>query len=95
MKNIINKPFGLYVLWVVICLAYCVFGLALSTTSDSSAQIPFVVGGFTVVGLICGIFLISIFNMFYSKRILYVNIVAAILTGSIIIYFLIKMITLK
>ena len=98
MKNIIIHPLGLYFLWIIICL---IFGLSipiLSAGSDSSAQIPFVLWTYTLVGLVCGTFLISLLNMFlfkeWVKKFWYLNGFVTLVTGAVIVYFLVKIITL-
>ncbi|WP_442587187.1 hypothetical protein ACSBL2_14190 [Pedobacter sp. AW31-3R] len=98
MKNIKIGPVNLYLLWIVICLSLWLFIPVLSAGTDSSAQAPFVIGIYVIVALILGIFIISILNMFlfreWVKKFWHVNGFIALITGGIILYFIIKMITL-
>ena len=98
MKKIISTPLGLILLWMGVCLVFGLFIPYITAGQDSSAEIPLVMGFYTVIGLVCGIFLISIFNMFYfknsSKKSQYVNGSLTVITGCIVLYFIIKMTTL-
>lgn len=62
---------------------------------NSSAEIPLILRFYAVVGLVCGIFLISIFNMSYFKNSLQkfrlVNGSLTIIMGCIVLYFIINL----
>ena len=98
MKNIIYSPPGFYLSWIIVCI---VFGLLIPIITkgyDSSAQTPFILGTYTLVALVCGTFLISLLNMLvfkaWVKKFWYINGSITLCTGIIIVYFLIKVITL-
>lgn len=98
MKNIIYSPLGLYCLWIVICSVLWLCIPFLSMHSASSAQVPFVLGTYVIVGIVCGAFLISLLNMIlfrgWVKKFWYINGSVTLITGGMIVYFLIKIITL-
>lgn len=98
MKNIRVGPVKLYLLWITICLSLWLLIPLFSAHSDSSAQIPFVIGFYVIVALILGLFVISILNVFlfkeWVKKFWYVNSSIFLITGGIILYFIIKMVTL-
>ena len=98
MKNIIYSPLGLYCLWIAICLVLWLCIPFLSMHSDSSAQVPFVLRIYVIVGIVCGAFLISLLNMFlfrdWGKKFWYINGFVTLITGGVFLYFLIKIITL-
>ena len=98
MKNTKLGPFGLYLIWIGLCLVFGILIPVLSANSDSSAQVPFVLGTYIFIALICGIFLISILNMLLFKqltrRLLYLNGVITVVTGGVIVYYLFKIFTL-
>lgn len=90
------KPWRLYLLWIAICSFFYLFIPVLSANSDSSAQVPFVLGTYARVALICGTFLISLINTFmfreWFKKFWYINITITLSLGAVIIWFLMKMI---
>lgn len=98
MKNVMPKPWRLYLLWIAICFFFYLFIPALSANSDSSAQVPFMLWTYALVALVCGTFLISLINMFlfrkWFRKFWYVNVTVTLSLGGLIIWFLIKMITL-
>ncbi|GEM_PF-1543388 len=98
MKNFTFNPFKLYLFWIILCLVFVLVIPFLSANEHSSAQIPFALGTYALISLVCGIFAISILNMFlfrnWVSKFWYINFPITILTGGIIIYFFIKMITL-
>lgn len=98
MKNMKVGPVKLYLLWIGICLSFWLLVPFLSAGSDSSAQVPFVIGVYVVVALILGLFIISILNMFlfrdWVKKFWYVNGTISVVLGLVIAYFLLKMLTL-
>lgn len=98
MKNIIYSPLGFYLSWIIVCI---IFGLLIPMIAkgyDSSEQIPFILGTYTLVALVCGTFLISLLNMLVfksrGKKFWCINSFITLATGALIIYFLIKIITL-
>ncbi len=97
MKKIYS-PVGFYVLWIIICLFFLLLVPFISRNYHSSAQVPFVLGTYAIIGLVCGTFLISLLNMIlfksWVKKFWYINGLITFVTGFVIIYFLIKMITL-
>ena len=98
MKNTQLGPFGLYLFGIGLCLVFGLLIPVLSANSDSSAQVPFVMGTYAIMALICGAFLISIINMFlfksWVKKFWYINGTITIATGTLIFYFLVKIATL-
>jgi threonine/homoserine/homoserine lactone efflux protein len=98
MKNIKFGPLGLYILWIGICLIFGALIPVLSANSDSSAQAPFMLGIYAVIPLVLGLFVISLLKLFLFKDLIkkfkYINGVIAIITGFIIVYFIIKILTL-
>nr|WP_199082231.1 hypothetical protein [Pedobacter sp. ASV19] len=92
-KNKIG-PVGLYLLWIVICLIFALLVPVLSSHSDSSAEVPFVIRTYAIIALVLGLFIISLLNIFIFKewvrRYWYINGIITILAGSIIVYFLVK-----
>ena len=98
MKSVINSPVGLYCLWILICLVLWLAIPFLSMRSDPGAQVPFVLGTYIIVGIVCGTFIISLLNMILYKgwirKFWYINGSMTLITGGVIVYFLIKIITL-
>lgn len=98
MKNIIYSPFGFYLLWIILCIVFGLLIPIITKEYDSSAQIPFILGTYTLIALVCGTFLISLLNMLvfktWGKKFWYVNGFITFFTGVLVVYFLIKIITL-
>ncbi|SHG42649.1 hypothetical protein SAMN04488522_105465 [Pedobacter caeni] len=98
MKNIKTGPVRLYLCWIGLCLIFWLFIPVLSANSHTSAQVPFVLGTYAVMALICGTFLISLLNIFlfreWVKKFKYISGMITVSTGAIITWFLIKMLTL-
>ncbi|KIO74847.1 hypothetical protein TH53_24115 [Pedobacter lusitanus] len=95
MKNNRFGAIGLYLLWIGSCFLFGLFIPALSAGSSSSSEVPFVLRTYAIIGLICGTFLISLFNMFFFrewfKKFWYINGFITLLTGGIIVYHIVKM----
>lgn len=98
MKNIIYSPFGFYLSWIILCIIFDLLIPIITKQCDSSAQVPFILGTYTLVALICGTFLISLLNMLvfktWIKKFWYINGFITFFTGILIVYFLIKIFTL-
>lgn len=98
MRNVIFNPIRLYIAWTAVSLIFGLLIPTLSASHDLSSQAPFVLGTYTLIGLICGNFAISILNMILFKKWLtrfwYINWTVFLVCGSIIVYFFIKIITL-
>lgn len=93
------SPIRLYLIWILICLSLTLFIPLLSVEDGSSAGIPLVVGFYIIAILILGLFIISILNMFLfkelAKKFKYVNGTIAVVLGTVIIYFLWKIIAIN
>ncbi|MBB5648937.1 hypothetical protein [Pedobacter cryoconitis] len=101
MEKSLNNKFGLVILflsWISLCLIFRLFIPAFSAGSSSSSEVPFVLRIYTIIGPVCGTFLISLSNMFFfkewTKRFWYINGFITLVTGGIIAYYVVKMITL-
>lgn len=90
------NPLRLYLYWIALCIFFYLLIPVLSTNSDSSAQVPFVLGIYALLALICGTFTISIIDMWmfkkWFKQFWYVNVAVTLCLGAVIVLFLGKMI---
>lgn len=86
----------MYLLWIGVFLSFMLLIPALSKYSDSSAQIPFVLGVYGIVIFVLGLLIISIFNISRRRNVgyLYLNIVILVSTLSVGLYFFIKMLSI-
>lgn len=70
----------------------------LSAGDSSSAEVPLILWTYAIIGLVCGTFLISLFNTLFLKkwvkRFWYLNGFIALVIGGIIDYYGVKMISL-
>ena len=101
MEKSLNNNFGtisLYLLWIGLCLIFGLMIPILSTGTRSCFEVPFMLWTYTIIGLVCGTFLISLSNMFFLKkwikRLWYLNGFIALVIGGIIAYYGVKMINL-
>jgi len=101
MEKSLNNKFGpvsLFLLWIGLCLVFGLFIPALSAGSSSSSEVPFMLWTYAIIGLVCGTFLISLSNTFFfkewTKKFWYINGFITLVTGGIIAYYVVKMITL-
>ncbi|KIO75766.1 hypothetical protein TH53_18795 [Pedobacter lusitanus] len=101
MEKSLNKkfgPVGLSLLWIGLCLIFGLIIPALSAGSSSSSEVPFVLQIYNIIGLVCGTFLISLSNTFFFKewvrRFWYLNGFITLITGGMIAYYVVKMISL-
>lgn len=92
------RPVSLFLLWIGLCLVFGLFIPALSAGSSSSSEVPFVLRIYTIIGLVFGTFLISLSNMFFFKKWVkkfwYINGFITLVTGGIIAYYVVEIITL-
>jgi hypothetical protein len=89
MEKSLNNNFGpvsLSLLWMGLYLVFGLFIAALSVGSSFSSEVPFVLRISTIIGLICGTFLISLSNIFFFMKFWYINGFTALVTGGIIAY---------
>ncbi|KIO79007.1 hypothetical protein TH53_00110 [Pedobacter lusitanus] len=93
-----NSRFGaiiLYLLWIGLCLIFSLYIPAFSAGSDSSDPASFGLRIYAIIGLVCGTFLISLSNMYFFrewvKRFWYINGSITLITGGIIVYYIVKM----
>ena len=88
----------LYLFWIGFCSVFGLLIPVLSANSHTSAQVPYVLMIYAIIGLVCGTFLISLFNMFFFsiwfRKFWYVNVFITLVTGGIIACFIFRMITL-
>lgn len=95
MKNTKTDPVRLYLYWIGLCLIFWLFIPVLSANSHPSVQVPFMLGTYTIMALIFGIFLISLLNRLlfkeWVKKFKYINGLITIVTGAIITWFLIRL----
>jgi hypothetical protein len=98
MKKLIFNPFGLFCAWVIACSFFWFFIPILSDGFHPSSQTQFVLRTYLVISLVCGLFLISLLNMFLFKdwvrRFWFVNGFLTLVTGGTIIYFIVKILTI-
>ncbi|PYF70770.1 hypothetical protein B0O44_108198 [Pedobacter nutrimenti] len=97
MKPLKFWPVGRYpILLIVLFVVFMLVIPVLSAKTHDSAQVPLVLGTFAVIGLILGMFLLSLFNLFFfkawSRKFWYVNNPLLFLSSGLIIYFLIRMV---
>lgn len=94
MKKLIFNPVGLFCTWVMVCVFFWLFIPILSSGFHPSSQTQFVLRAYLLISLVCGLFLISLLNMFLFKdwvrRFWFVNGFLTLLTGGAILYFIIK-----
>jgi hypothetical protein len=97
MKVYIYSPLGLYSVWVIVCLVFWFSIPLLDDKSDPSAQFEFILRTYTLIGLVIGLFIISLLNMFFFKGLFkifwYLNGFITLITGVLIVYFTVKIIT--
>eukprot|EP01133_Synstelium_polycarpum_P003268 gene3268-3722_t len=68
MKPLKFWPVGRYpILLIVLFVVFMLVIPVLSAKTHDSAQVPLVLGTFAVIGLILGMFLLSLFNLFFFK----------------------------
>lgn len=98
MENVLNKFGFINLLWVSLYLICGLLIPVLSAGSHSNPEVSSVLWKYAVVGLVYGAFLISLSSMFYLKkwvkRFCYINGFMTLITGNIIPYYILKMITL-
>jgi hypothetical protein len=92
MKNIKFNYFLIYLIWIIFCLSIWLSIPIFDKGLDSSSQFQFVLRMYILIGLICGLFLISLFDAIRFKRILNFHGAVLILTGVIIVFFTLKLI---
>ncbi|KIO75769.1 hypothetical protein TH53_18815 [Pedobacter lusitanus] len=95
MEKSLNNNFGhisLYLLWAGL---YLIFGVIIPILS---AEVRLILRTYAITGLVCGTFLISLSNMVFFKGWIqiswYINDLITLITGGIIAYYIVKMITL-
>jgi hypothetical protein len=97
MKNNFYDQWGLYILLIIMCVFFGLLIPFASREQNSSAQTPLVMGTYGLIGLVCGSFIIGLRNMFLlkssAKRLWNINTVIVMVTGGVIIYFFIKIIS--
>lgn len=67
MKKSILNPVGLFSLWVIACAFFWFSIPILSDGFHPSSQTQFVLRTYLIISLVCGLFLISLLNMFLFK----------------------------
>jgi cytochrome c biogenesis protein CcdA len=97
MKVLIFSPLSLYFTWIVVCLVFWLGIPLLDDNSDPSAQIQFILRMYALIGLIVGLFIISLLNMIlfkeWFKKFRYLNGFITLISGILIVYFIVKIIT--
>jgi hypothetical protein len=92
MKNIIASPAKLYMIWILICVIFALLIPAFSIGHHTSSQFSFTLGIYSIIALVCGTFLISLFNILSfkkrAKKDLMVDGFIAVLTGMVILLFI-------
>lgn len=97
MKVLIYSPLGLYSFWIGVCLLFWLSIPLLDDNSDPSAQIQFILRIYALIGLVIGLFIISLLNIIlfkeWFKKFWYLNGFIAFSTGILIVYFIVKIFT--
>jgi UDP-N-acetylmuramyl pentapeptide phosphotransferase/UDP-N-acetylglucosamine-1-phosphate transferase len=97
MKVYIYSPIGMYSVWVIVCFVFWFSIPLLDDKSDPSAQIEFILRTYALIGLVIGLFIISLLNIFlfkgWFKKFWYLNGFITLITGVLIMYFIVKIIT--
>ncbi|RIW13583.1 hypothetical protein D0X99_15145 [Algoriphagus lacus] len=98
MKNLIFNPIGLFCTWTMACVFFWFIIQIISDDFHPSSQTQFVLRTYLFISLVCGIFLISLLNMFLFKewvrRFWFFNGFLTLVTGGTILFFIIKISTI-
>lgn len=93
MLQLLQKLILMYLIWIVLFLAFMFAIPALSKGRDSSAQIPFAMWTYGIVFFILGMFTIGLYGLIRRKTVgyFYLNLAVLIITFFIIGYYIVKM----
>lgn len=98
MKVLIYSPLGLYSIWLGICLTFWLSIPLLDDNLDPSAQIQFILRIYALIGLVIGLFIISLLNIIlfkkWFKKFWYLNGAITFSTGILIVYYIVKIFTI-
>ena len=98
MKKLILNPVGLFCACVIACSFFWFSIPILSDGFHPNAQTQFQLRIYLLIFLVCGLFLISLLNIFLFKdwirKYWYFNGFLTLVSGGIIIYFIIKIFTI-
>lgn len=81
-----------YFIWIVFCLFIWILSPIFDNNLNPGSQVQFVIRMWVLVGLICGLFLIGLVNVVRFKKLWCFHGFILIVTGIIIIYFIVRMI---